>query len=112
MSELRNEDHTTTRAVDPDPVRVDDPHDRAAMRRVTVSGAAGLFMETYDFGIYGLVAAYLSVAFFDNDDATTSLLITWAVFAIPFFIRPIGGLVLGAAAWILQARPTSDISSS
>ncbi|MCE0765575.1 MFS transporter [Pseudonocardia kujensis] len=53
-------------------------------------------METYDFGIYGLLAAYLAVEFFASTNSTASLLITWAVFAIPFAIRPLGGLVLGA----------------
>jgi len=72
------------------------PPSERTIRRVMASGAAGLFMETYDFGIYGLVAAYLTVEFFTAADPTTSLLITWAVFAIPFLIRPLGGLVLGA----------------
>jgi MFS transporter, MHS family, proline/betaine transporter len=70
--------------------------DPAMVRRAAFSGAVGFFMETYDFGIYGLVAAYLSVAFFTATDSTTALLVTWAVFAIPFVVRPIGGLALGA----------------
>lgn len=70
--------------------------DPGMVRRAAFSGAAGFFMETYDFGIYGLVAAYLSVEFFASTNTTTALLLTWAVFAIPFVVRPIGGLVLGA----------------
>lgn len=36
----------------------------------------------------------------------------WVALDESLSILAIGGLVLGAAAWILQARPTSDISSS
>ncbi|MEQ3553437.1 MFS transporter [Pseudonocardia nematodicida] len=71
------------------------PHD---VRKATFSGAAGFFMETYDFTIYGLVAAYLTVEFFSTADSATSLLVTWAVFAIPFLVRPVGGVVLGSFA--------------
>lgn len=70
--------------------------DPGTVRRAAFSGAAGFFMETYDFGIYGLLAAYISTEFFASSSSTTALLVTWAVFAIPFLIRPIGGLVLGA----------------
>lgn len=75
-----------------------EPPSPATVRRATLSGAAGFFMETYDFQIYGLVAAYLSVEFFTETHTTTALLLTWAVFAIPFVVRPLGGLILGAFA--------------
>jgi len=88
---------TTAAPADDPPKPVDDvTPDPSMVRRAAFSGAVGFFMETYDFGIYGLVAAYLSTAFFASTDSTTALLVTWAVFAIPFVIRPIGGLVLGA----------------
>ncbi|WP_426323299.1 MFS transporter [Microbacterium sp. E-13] len=70
--------------------------DPKMVRRAWLSGAAGFFMETYEFGIYGIVAAYLAAEFFSSGNPTVSLLLTWIVFAIPFAIRPLGGIVLGS----------------
>jgi len=71
-------------------------HDPTMVRRAWLSGAAGFFMETYEFGIYGIVASYLAVEFFSSGSATVSLMLTWIVFAIPFAIRPLGGILLGS----------------
>ncbi|ANY06357.1 MFS transporter [Pseudonocardia sp. HH130630-07] len=93
-----SDQHATTPAADATALRATDEPSRSDVRRATFSGAAGFFMETYDFTIYGLVAAYLTVEFFSTADSATSLLVTWAVFAIPFLVRPVGGIVLGSFA--------------
>ncbi|MCS0503213.1 MFS transporter [Ancylobacter mangrovi] len=52
-------------------------------------------LEWYDFVIYGLLALYLSRAFFPEESPHTALLATLAVFGVSFVMRPLGGLVLG-----------------
>ncbi len=52
-------------------------------------------LEWYDFVIYGLLAVYLSHVFFPQDDESTALLATLAVFGVSFVMRPLGGLLLG-----------------
>jgi MHS family proline/betaine transporter-like MFS transporter len=52
-------------------------------------------LEWYDFAIYGILAGYISRAFFPQDVPHTALLATFAVFGVSFVLRPFGGLVLG-----------------
>lgn len=52
-------------------------------------------LEWYDFAIYGILATYISRAFFPQDAPHTALLATLAVFGVSFVLRPIGGLILG-----------------
>jgi len=68
---------------------------RAAERRIVVAGLAGNVMEWYDFGTYGFFAAVIGKLFFPAHDPTTSLLASFAVFAVGFFGRPVGALVFG-----------------
>lgn len=54
--------------------------------------------EYYDFIIYGLMATYLGPLFFPNDDAMVSKLQAFALFALSYIIRPIGGMIWGILA--------------
>lgn len=55
----------------------------------------GTIVEYYDFGIYGYMAALLSVQFFAADDPDAALLETFAAFAVAFFMRIPGGIFFG-----------------
>jgi MHS family proline/betaine transporter-like MFS transporter len=68
---------------------------RAAERRIVVAGLAGNVMEWYDFGTYGFFAAVIGKLFFPAHNPTTSLLASFAVFAVGFFGRPLGALIFG-----------------
>ncbi|MYW97362.1 MHS family MFS transporter [Amycolatopsis rubida] len=61
------------------------------------AAVAGNFAEWYDFGVYGVVASSVAAHFFPSGDPTTALLSTYAVFALTYVSRPLGGLVAG---WI------------
>ena len=63
--------------------------------RRLAGGIVGTFVEWYDFLIYGLTAPILAVKFFPPDDPAAALLGVLAIYAIAFFIRPIGGLFFG-----------------
>ena len=67
----------------------------AHLRRVVVASSLGNFVEWFDFAVYGFMATAIARHFFPSDDPTIGLLQTFAVFAVGFAARPIGGLVFG-----------------
>ncbi|MGB3390089.1 MAG: MFS transporter [Pseudaminobacter sp.] len=68
----------------------------SAMRRVLGSAAIGQFVEWYDFVIYAYSAAIIAKLFFPNTDPAAALLSTFAVYAVGFIMRPLGGFVFGS----------------
>ncbi|MBN7763011.1 MULTISPECIES: MFS transporter [Nitratireductor] len=67
-----------------------------AMRRVLGSAAIGQFVEWYDFVIYAYSAAVIAKLFFPTTDPVAGLLSTFAVYAVGFLMRPLGGFVFGS----------------
>ncbi|HEX3590024.1 MAG TPA: MFS transporter [Pseudonocardiaceae bacterium] len=79
-----------------DPATTENRRDRL---RTIVAASAGNFVEWYDAGIYGITATALSTVLFPSDvPRTIALLNTYAVFAISYLLRPLGGLVFGRIA--------------
>lgn len=72
--------------------------DGVRRRRAFVGAVTGHVIEWYDYGIYGFLAVYMGQLFFASENPTISLLSSFAVFALSFFIRPLGGLVFGPMA--------------
>src|SRR5919205_154505 len=66
-----------------------------AARKAVVAGSIGNFIEWYDFSVYGFFATVIAAQFFPSDDPVASLLATFAVFAVSFFMRPVGAFVFG-----------------
>jgi MHS family proline/betaine transporter-like MFS transporter len=83
---------------------------RAAERKTVLAGLAGNVLEWYDFGVYGYFAAAIGTQFFPTHDPAISLLASFAVFAIGFLARPLGGMVFGHVGDRLGRR-TAVISS-
>ncbi|AEA68302.1 MFS transporter [Pseudomonas sp. Cab53] len=67
-------------------------------RRSLAAGAIGNFGEIYDFAVFGFSIPILSVHFFPGSDRTAALLSTFAVYAVAFVARPLGGLMFGYLA--------------
>src|SRR5438477_10920770 len=57
--------------------------------------ALGTTLEWYDFALYLYLAPVLAGLFFPSHDGVSSLLATFAVFAVSYFMRPIGALFFG-----------------
>ncbi len=55
----------------------------------------GNFVEWFDYAAYGYLATIIAATFFPQTDKTTGLLATFAVFALSFLVRPLGGIVWG-----------------
>lgn len=64
------------------------------MRRVLVASLVGSSIEWFDYFLYGTVSALVfNQLFFVNEDPTIGLLLSYASFALAFFIRPFGGVI-------------------
>ena len=58
----------------------------------------GNALEWYDFIIFGYLTVVISSLFFPAESQYASLLLTTATFGVGFFMRPIGGVVIGMYA--------------
>jgi MHS family alpha-ketoglutarate permease-like MFS transporter len=58
-------------------------------------GSAGNLVEWYDFYCYSAFALYFAQSFFPTQDTTAQMLSTAGIFALGFFIRPVGGWLFG-----------------
>ncbi len=65
------------------------------LRHVVVASFIGNFVEWFDYAVYGYLATVIAYVFFPDSTPTTGLLAAYAVFAISFIVRPVGGLVWG-----------------
>ncbi|WP_421015756.1 MFS transporter, partial [Glutamicibacter creatinolyticus] len=64
-------------------------------RKVVAASFIGNFVEWFDYAAYGYLAVTISVVFFPESAPQTALLMTFALFAISFLVRPLGGFVWG-----------------
>jgi MHS family proline/betaine transporter-like MFS transporter len=67
----------------------------ATAKKAVTAGAIGNFDEWYDYSVYGFFATVIASQFFPSEDRVASLLATFAVFAVAFFMRPVGAFVFG-----------------
>lgn len=64
-------------------------------KRSVFAGAIGNMLEWYDFAVFGFFAAAIGSQFFPADDRLAQLLNTFAVFAVGYLARPVGGVLFG-----------------
>ena len=58
-------------------------------------GSAGNLVEWYDFYCSSAFALYFASSFFPKQDPTAQMMSTAGIFALGFFVRPIGGILFG-----------------
>lgn len=63
------------------------------MKKVVISGMIGNALEWYDYALYAQFATIIGMKFFPESDIVNIL--TFAVFAAGFVVRPVGGIVFG-----------------
>lgn len=66
--------------------------------RAIFGGSIGNLVEWYDWYVYSAFSLYFAQAFFPPANQTAQLLNAAAVFAVGFFMRPVGGWLLGRYA--------------
>ncbi len=79
------------------------------MRNV-IAGCVGNVLEWYDFALYGFFAPVIAKQFFPSDDQVSSLLATFGVFAVGFFMRPVGAVIFGILGDKLGRKRALEIS--
>ena len=67
-----------------------------SVSKTTLYTTIGASLEYYDFVIYAYLASYISVSFFPAGAPIVGLIQTFAVFALGYFARPVGGLIFGS----------------
>ena len=72
--------------------------DRMSRIKAIVAASSGNLVEWYDFYAYAFTSIYFAAAFFPSGDQTSRLLATAGVFAVGFFMRPLGGWLFGYIA--------------
>jgi MHS family alpha-ketoglutarate permease-like MFS transporter len=68
--------------------------DKARIRAILV-GSIGNLVEWFDFYVYSAFSLYFADAFFPGDDPVAQMLSASGVFALGFFMRPIGAYIFG-----------------
>jgi MHS family proline/betaine transporter-like MFS transporter len=77
----------------------DMPSDHSTPKPIQVAAAVvGNALEWYDFIIFGFLTVVIARLFFPADSQYASLLLTTATFGVGFFMRPVGGILLGLYA--------------
>ena len=75
------------------------PVNHATPKPLEVAAAViGNALEWYDFIIFGVLTVVISRLFFPAESQYVSLLLTTATFGVGFFMRPVGGILLGIYA--------------
>ncbi|GAA3704170.1 MFS transporter [Arthrobacter ginkgonis] len=69
--------------------------DKQTRTRVVAASFIGNFVEWFDYAVYGYLAVTITAVFFPESDPKTGLMLTFALFAISFLVRPLGGFVWG-----------------
>lgn len=76
------------------------------LAKVIAASSLGTLIEWYDFYIFGMLATIISKQFFPEDQGTSALLSTLAIFAAGFIVRPFGALVFGRIGDIVGRKYT------
>ncbi|HXO73354.1 MAG TPA: MFS family transporter [Bradyrhizobium sp.] len=74
---------------------------RLSRIKAIVAASSGNLVEWYDFYAYAFTSIYFAAAFFPSGDQTSQLLATAGIFAVGFFMRPLGGWLFG---WIADTH--------
>ncbi|WP_240158178.1 MFS transporter, partial [Burkholderia sp. Tr-860] len=67
-------------------------------RSAVIAAVIGNALEWYDFTVFSFMVVVIAELFFPSSSEYGSLLLTTATFGVAFFMRPIGGIVLGLYA--------------
>ncbi|MDT9593186.1 MFS transporter [Nocardioides zeae] len=75
--------------------RLETDETQKGLRKSLVAGSIGVFVHWFDWAVYAYLATTMAQIFFPEQDGNAALLSVFAVFAIAFFVRPIGSVLFG-----------------
>lgn len=71
------------------------PAEQANIRRAVTAATVGTIIEWFDYALYGAAAGlFINKLFFPQLSATVGVLAAFATFAVGFFSRPLGGILI------------------
>jgi MHS family alpha-ketoglutarate permease-like MFS transporter len=73
--------------------------------RKLFAASVGNALEWFDWTIYATFSIYFATAFFPAGNDTLAQINTFATYALAFFFRPLGGLLLGRFADVRGRKP-------
>src|SRR5215510_6905740 len=85
---------------------------RQSPLRTALAGLIGNVLEWFDFAVYGYFASNIGHQFFPKTEPAVQTFLTYATFALGFFARPIGSLVLGRVGDRIGRRALLTLSIS
>jgi MHS family proline/betaine transporter-like MFS transporter len=71
------------------------PNTAQSPLRTALAGLIGNVLEWFDFAVYGYFASNIGHQFFPKSDPAVQAFLTFGTFALGFFARPIGSIILG-----------------
>ncbi len=77
------------------PLADERPAEVANRLKSIFAGSIGNLIEWYDFYVYNSFAIYFAKSFSSSTDPTVQFLTAFGIYAVGFFIRPVGGFILG-----------------
>jgi MFS transporter, MHS family, proline/betaine transporter len=80
--------------------------------KIIAAGMIGNVLEWYDFAVYGYFASSIGLNFFPLEDKVAQLLGAYAVFALGYLVRPIGGVLIGHIGDCYGRRAALTVSVS
>ena len=86
------------------------PVHRQSALRTALAGLIGNVLEWFDFAVYGYFASDIGNQFFPQSSHAAQQLLTFGVFALGFFARPVGSLVLGSVGDRIGRRALLTLS--
>jgi MHS family proline/betaine transporter-like MFS transporter len=69
--------------------------DERTVRKAVGAAAMGNLVEWFDYGIYSYVTIFIAMNFFPGGDENANVALTFALFAVAYLVRPLGGVILG-----------------
>ncbi len=99
-----------TNNASPDPALPGERQPTVKFGRLIAACSIGNMLEWYDIALYSYVAEYLSRTFFPSSNHSTSLLLTFGTFALGYFIRPFGALIMGAYGDRVGRKKTLNVT--
>ncbi|WGW11553.1 MFS transporter [Saxibacter everestensis] len=82
---------------------------RKGLKKNVAAGAIGVLVHWFDWAIYAYLATTIAGIFFPQQDETAALLSVFGVFAIAFFVRPIGSILFGHLGDTLGRKKTLSL---
>ncbi|GLY65306.1 MFS transporter [Amycolatopsis taiwanensis] len=81
-----------------------DVRHRLPVRKL-FAASVGNALEWFDWTVYATFSIYFATAFFPSGNDTLAMINTFATYALAFFFRPLGGLLLGRFADVRGRKP-------